>query len=68
MESLAHLTTITETTSPSLVPEAVETKDLTKKLHGYEWFKSIGSPKYFVAPMVDQSELPYRMLTRKYGA
>lgn len=34
----------------------------------YSFFNSIGSPKFIVAPMVDQSELPYRMLTRKYKA
>jgi len=34
----------------------------------YAFYRSIGSPKFIVAPMVDQSELPYRMLTRKYGA
>jgi membrane-associated HD superfamily phosphohydrolase len=32
------------------------------------FYNSIGSPKLIVAPMVDQSELPYRMMTRKYGA
>eukprot|EP01023_Acetabularia_acetabulum_P042703 TRINITY_DN4255_c0_g3_i4.p1 TRINITY_DN4255_c0_g3~~TRINITY_DN4255_c0_g3_i4.p1 ORF type:complete len:412 (+),score=61.35 TRINITY_DN4255_c0_g3_i4:86-1237(+) len=34
----------------------------------WEWYRSIGSPKLFVAPMVDGSELPFRMLCRQYGA
>ncbi|OMO56613.1 tRNA-dihydrouridine synthase [Corchorus capsularis] len=31
------------------------------------WNK-LGRPKFMVAPMVDNSELPFRMLCRKYGA
>lgn len=31
-------------------------------------WRSIGEPKFMVAPMVDNSELPFRMLCRKYGA
>ena len=31
--------------------------EMKKKLHGYEFYESIGRPKYVIAPMVDQSEL-----------
>ncbi|GLE03488.1 hypothetical protein PINS_up012390 [Pythium insidiosum] len=38
------------------------------KLRGFDFFRAIGSPKRVVAPMVDQSELAFRMLTRHHGA
>lgn len=31
-------------------------------------WKKLGQPKLLVAPMVDNSELPFRMLCRNYGA
>ena len=35
---------------------------------GYAFWRSIGSPRFVVAPMVNQSELAYRVLCRQYGA
>jgi tRNA-dihydrouridine synthase 1 len=39
-----------------------------RRLKRWDWWESIGSPKYITAPMVDQSELAFRMMTRHYGA
>src|SRR4051794_2888124 len=38
------------------------------KLLGYDFYRSIDSPRLILAPMVDQSELSWRSLARLYGA
>nr|GMD58626.1 tRNA-dihydrouridine(16/17) synthase [NAD(P)(+)]-like [Ipomoea batatas] len=58
--------------------EEVQSSSLVRPngyLRGEAWierawthWKKIGQPKLIVAPMVDNSELPFRMLCRKYGA
>lgn len=47
-----------------------ECTDVSKEEHfkkTWEFFDSIGRPKYICAPMVDQSELAFRMLCRQHG-
>ncbi|KAK2410746.1 tRNA-dihydrouridine(16/17) synthase [NAD(P)] [Trifolium repens] len=65
----------TRTSSDSTQPEQQQHPPRNLTLTGEDsrvqraWthWNNLGRPKLIVAPMVDNSELPFRMLCRKYG-
>ncbi|KAJ4891001.1 FMN-linked oxidoreductases superfamily protein [Raphanus sativus] len=57
-----------ETAPASLcAPGRVSSID-TRVEQAWAHWEKLGRPKYIVAPMVDNSELPFRLLCQKYGA
>jgi hypothetical protein len=40
---------------------------LIARIHGWAFWDSIGRPRHVCAPMVEQSELAFRILCRRYG-
>ncbi|KAF2665536.1 dihydrouridine synthase [Microthyrium microscopicum] len=47
-----------------MASDSPQTSPSRPKLHGRAFYESIGSPNFILAPMVDQSEFAWRLLTR----
>ena len=52
--------------APPLPPPPVSAEERVERAWAH--WRRLGSPRLLVAPMVDNSELPFRMLCRRYGA
>lgn len=52
--------------APHLPPLPVSAEERLERAWAH--WRRLGSPRLLVAPMVDNSELPFRMLCRRYGA
>ncbi|WVZ78538.1 hypothetical protein U9M48_026233 [Paspalum notatum var. saurae] len=52
--------------APPLPPPPVSAEERIQRAWAH--WRRLGSPRLMVAPMVDNSELPFRMLCRRYGA
>lgn len=59
---------MTSLKDPPFIRWASKEPPAQRKMLPYDFWKKIGSPRTVVAPMVDNSELAFRMQTRAYGA
>ncbi|CAN6482348.1 unnamed protein product [Victoria cruziana] len=68
--ALCSIDSSSSTLSPLLRPTPPERPiaGLGPVERAWAHWRRLGEPKLIVAPMVDNSELPFRMLCRKYGA
>ena len=53
---------------PPLPPVSLTPQTPVDPDAGFRFWRSIGSPSHVVAPLVNQSELPFRLLCRHFGA
>ena len=66
--STAHKKQVTEAEDEQQrFPDVVVSPQRTEDQSPYAVWRRLGSPRFIASPMVDQSELAFRILTRRYG-
>lgn len=71
-EAVPTASAVSTDVGPAIIPDLESFPPtgtpIHSKLSSWDLYRSIGSPQRVVAPMVDQSELPWRILSRRYGS